>query len=572
MGDWGLLGEVLAGEKSDRNRANVEDLVVHAKALLKLVRDTFPAYTLHDEQHSENVIRLMGRLAAPRRAAMTPLEAALLILAAYFHDAGMAYSREELALIPAEDEFRVFLDGDDEAYLATRHEGGTLPAPVVEKYCRSRHADRVRVHLERCDRSLLQWDGASIIEPLVTICRSHNEPAAALHEPRFRTDFFYQADLRFCAVLLRLADILDLDDTRAPEVIYDYLGLARGSSAEEAMSDREWSKHLAARGFVFPPDPSPNYTIQFVAEPTSPKVEHDLRVFLGLITDELLQCRSVVDICGDRWRNIALPGEVDTSAITSHGYKYGEFRFELDRAAVLELFTGDNLYRDPHAFVRELLQNALDATRARAHLFGHESAGIDVACWEDDRGFVWVRVDDDGIGMDEDALRKYFLRVGKSYYRSTEFKADLARRGQSDRPFGVISRFGVGVLACFMVGDRVEITSRRHVEVGTAKGVRLSIDQRDDFFVLQESDRSGTPMPGRFGDEPAFLRTPGTRIAVRINPNRTGIEVPSVLQRVESYVFAPPVPVSANGQPVARTSSQLADGPLAGGPWVEGSY
>ncbi|SNY50889.1 HD domain-containing protein [Paractinoplanes atraurantiacus] len=559
MGDWGPLGDVLRAKASDRDRANVKDLVSYARELLKLVRETFPAYTMHDERHAENVIRLMGRLAAPRLDRMTGLEAALLILAAYFHDAGMAYSPSEIAAIGEEDEFQAFLDGHDEAYVATQRNGGKPPEAVIEQYCRSRHADRARLHLDRCDRRLLQWEGKSIIDQLELICRSHNEPAAALHEPRFRTDFLYQADLRFCAIMLRLADILDLDDTRAPRVIYEHLGLAAHTSPEVATSDREWHKHLASRGFEFPPAPRPNYTLQFSAESADPGDEHHLRAFLKVIEDELLQCRIVADFCDERWRGVPLPAEIDTAGIRGDGYKYGEFRFELDRAAVLELFTGEQLYDDPCAFVRELLQNALDAVRAREHLFGHESSGVRVSCWEDDGGYLWLRVDDDGIGMDEAALRGYFLRVGRSFYQSAEFQAAMTRSGRADRPFGVISRFGIGVLSCFMAGDRVEVTSR---PARGGKAVRLSINRRHDYFVVQEQGMTGRPMPGPSGSGPAFPRSPGTSVAVRIDPDQTGLLLGDLLARVPTYLFAPPVPVTLNGRLANEPTERLITEPM----------
>ncbi|MEU8820950.1 ATP-binding protein [Actinoplanes sp. NPDC048796] len=566
MTEWGPLGEVLA-KASDRNRANVADLVGRARELLKLVRDTFPRYTLHDEQHAENVVALMGRLAAPRLDVMDPLEAALLILAAYFHDAGMAYTYDERARIVGSAEFKAFLATNDSAYLATRHaSGGEPPEWVVELYLRSRHADRVWVHLESCDPSWLRWDNGSIIEPLAAICVSHNEPTSALREERFRSNFRQKADLRFCAVILRLADILDLDHTRAPQVVYDYLGLGRRDSATVAASDDEWRKHLAAGGFEFPPDPRRDYALQFVADPSDPGVEHDLRTFLGVIQNEMLRCRAVADLCAERWRGLPLPIEVDTSTITSHGYTYGEFRFELDRRAVLELFTGDRLYGDSYVFLQELLQNALDAVRARAHLFGHVSAGIEVRCWEDSGGHVWVRVDDDGIGMDEEALRRYFLRVGQSYYRSAEFEADIARRGLADRPFGVIGRFGIGVLACFMVGDQVELASMRQTSTGYRRAIRLSINRRDDYFVLQEKGRRGTPMPGSAGPEPAFLEESGTHIAVRIDPNRAAVDLSTMLAKVRSFVFDPPVPVSCNGEPIAALTASLITQPLLEAP------
>jgi hypothetical protein len=550
--EWGPLGEVLRGNAAPRDQANVVELAEWARELLKLVRETFPDYTMHDERHAENVIALMGELAAPRLSQMSGLEAALLILAAYFHDTGMVYSAAEIAEIPQESEFRDFLAHHDEAYLETERNDGRPTGGVIESYCRSRHADRVRVILERCDRDKLKWAGRPLRDALELICRSHNLPASDLHDPRFKTDFLYAADLRFCSVLLRLADILDLDDTRSPAVIYDHLALA---SRDAAVSDREWKKHLAARGFVFPPSPAPNYSLQFVAEPTEPGVEHDLRVFLGVIKDELSQCRQLIDVCHDRWRGMPLPASIDTSAITSEGYKYGEFRFELDRTAVLALFTGNQLYDTPYAFLRELLQNSIDAVVTRKHLYGHESTGVHVSCWEDEDGFLWVRVDDDGIGMDEQGIRDYLLRVGRSYYRSPEFEAELTRRGLDDHPFGVISQFGIGILSCFMVGDQVELSTRR----AGAKAVRLSINHRDDYFVLQESGRSGREMPAAQGAEPAFLSSPGTHIAVRIDANRVAVDLDEVARRVRRYTFAPPVDITINGQVASRQTTTLAE-------------
>ncbi|WP_164842353.1 HD domain-containing protein [Actinoplanes solisilvae] len=559
MGDWGRLGEVLATEASDDNRANVERLVGRARDLLKLVRETFQAYTLHDEQHAENVIRRMNQLVGPRIDALRPLEAALLILAAYFHDVGMVYEPDELARLSGTNDFKAFLRRNDEAFLATRRNRDTPPPGVVEQYCRARHAERVREHLEDCDLSWLRWDGASIINQLTLICRSHNVSAVKLREPEFKRDFRQKADLRFCAIILRLADILDLDQTRAPRVIYDHLKLDRHETPESTVSDAEWLKHIAAGGFDFPDDPERNYTLQFLADPTDPAVEHDLRKFLDVVRQELLECRSVADFCGDRWRGLPLPAEIDAS-ITSHGYKYGEFRFELDREAVLELFTGERLYDDPYAFLRELLQNAFDAVNARNHLYRTDASEVRVHCW-DDSGYIWVRVDDDGIGMDEDALRKYFLRVGRSYYRSAEFEAEAGRLERPERSFGAISRFGIGILACFMVGDRVELTSLRQLSaVHNAKAIRVSISRRNDYFTLQEESGRGRPMPGRHGEEDAFLGDPGTHIAVRIDPNRAAIDLKTVEDRIRSYILGAPVPVQVNADRLeAEGSNPLLD-------------
>lgn len=65
-------------------------------------------------------------------------------------------------------------------------------------------------------------------------------------------------------------------------------------------------------------------------------------------------------------------------------------------------------------------------------------------------GDAIVSWSDDGIGMDEYIISKYLAVAGKSYYRSSDFE----RVGLKMDP---ISRFGIGILSCFMAADRVEI-------------------------------------------------------------------------------------------------------------------
>lgn len=36
-------------------------------------------------------------------------------------------------------------------------------------------------------------------------------------------------------------------------------------------------------------------------------------------------------------------------------------------------------------------------------------------------GQQWLRVTDNGVGMTEEVIEKYFTQIGKSYYRSPEF-------------------------------------------------------------------------------------------------------------------------------------------------------
>jgi hypothetical protein len=249
MGLW----EVLRADSDAQNIANVEWLVHYAEGKLLLIRDTFPDYTRHDRQHAVNVIALVEKLLGPGIAELKPLEAAMLILAAYFHDIGMVYRPDELAALTEEEDFRNFLDENPTAYVRA-HQGTEIPRDVIVQYCRARHADRVAEHLFQLDASRLAWDGIPIGEALATVCQSHMKSLEELRSERLPTAFLGSCDLRMCAILLRLADILDLDDTRSPAAVYDHLRLAGAAERARMVSDAEWTKHMASHGFRFPPE------------------------------------------------------------------------------------------------------------------------------------------------------------------------------------------------------------------------------------------------------------------------------------------------------------------------------
>jgi hypothetical protein len=541
------LWEVLRAGGGEQNIANIQHLVKHAIGKLILVRDTFPDYTLHDRQHAENVIVKMELLLGPDVAKASPLEAAMLILAAYFHDIGMVYDPDELAALIEEEDFQNFLDENPAAYVRAR-QAEEMPGDVIVEYCRARHADRVSEHLAELDPTL-QWDGVSIARELGTLCQSHNQPLEALRSEKFSTAFRASCDLRMCAILLRLADILDFDDSRSPTAVYAHLRLANAAGGPRTVSDIEWSKHLASRGFQFPAARSPGYSLVFLASPRRPAVENAIRKFLDVVEEELRGCRILLDFCDRRWQQLILPGDVDRSDIVAAGYRYGEYRFSLDRREVLRLFMGDQLYADPYVFIRELVQNAIDACRLNVYLHEADQAAIEVrvSAWEDDAGNYWLRVDDTGVGMDQGIVEKYFLGVGRSYYRSDELQADILRKNKPQQKFVAISRFGIGVLSSFIVGDRIEVSSRRRLPNGKlATPLRLSLDSLDDFFVLQEPSMVPSPFPGRTGPELGYRKKAGTSVAVRIDPTKSDVTLAKLLDRARRAFFFPPVRVFLN--------------------------
>ncbi|MFI5909680.1 hypothetical protein [Dactylosporangium sp. NPDC051541] len=456
-------------------------------------------------EHADRVLGIAERLLAPWISDVTAAEAALLLLAARFHGIG-----ENL--------------------------GG---------------------YLHRLPPGRLDWHGVPLLKPLLTLGGAVDRPAVELRGPEFDAVPGLEADLRFCAIALRVAELFDVADGR--------IGTHKGLPLPPTMP----RGRINIGGLFIPDDRPPAYPISLISRPDHPSAEHALREYLAAVDRELLQCQAI-RLDPRREEQIALPGKAATDRIHPAGYKYGEFRFELDRAAILELFMGEQLYDDPHTFLRELLQNAFDAVRLRHYLHGPDPEHrVSITCWRDETGYLWVRVDDQGIGMDEHALQAYFLRVGRSYYRSPEFDADLVTRGRDPGGYTPISRFGIGVLACFIVADAVEVSTRRLYATGTpGLPLRLSLRRDEDFYVLREAEMPTDPMPARDPERAEEYRSEcGTSIAVRINPLRAHVSEASVAQALDRYLFCPPVPVTLNEVAAGRITSEFVERP-----WIDGIH
>ena len=526
---------------------------------------------------AENIAGLLG----PQISDLLPIEAALLILAAYYHDIGMVFSEEERRQLQADPDWNEFLERNPQAFVElTKAQRGAVPTEIAEWFCRWRHADRVYVHLHHLVQESpekLKWGAVSLLEILGELCRSHDKKVSELQaNPELAVDGLDGVDLRFCAILLRLGDILDFDGSRSPDSAYRYLGLSRRDTPRTTRSDVEWQKHLSSDGIRFPAVRGKRYELRFSAGPDRPAVEHDVRQFLAEIENELERCAALLPACSDRWRDLELPMTIDRDNIRSSGYRYGEYRFTLDQDHVLQLLMGENLYDSPYVFVRELLQNAIDATRLRAHLehargnLTFKPQPIRVSEWTDAEQFRWVRFDDEGTGMDEPIIRNYLLKVGSSYYCSAQFMADMLRTTAPDAPqFVPISRFGIGLLSCFIACDRIEISTLRQAPPGQkAAPIRLSLDGLRGFFELRTHPLVPTPMPSDGSDgvvSQKYRTTPGTSIACRLDPTKEQGAF-QLLEILNQCLLAPPVPVHFEGVSLGGDADSMSSEP-----WVDPS-
>ncbi len=167
------------------------------------------------------------------------------------------------------------------------------------------------------------------------------------------------------------------------------------------------------------------------------------------------------------------------------GYTPIDLKFAVDSSAGLQLFMGNRLYADKRVFLRELIQNAVDACNYRKLVDNHYSPAIAIE-FNNDVSTITVR--DNGIGMTRQWIEKYFLAIGISFYQSNEIR-DVYRNPRID--FGFISQFGIGFLSSFQVAEKIIIKTRK---AGFA-GLIITISDLRDYFdvkILEEDCPVGT--------------------------------------------------------------------------------
>lgn len=479
----------------------------------KLILKTMPEYTLHDETHLTNVLTWMERLVPEDLLHhLSVPELMLMVLSAYMHDLGMAPSEEEFAVLRGEvDEQSLTADQKDDLISYSTNKDVILSKGGTDQYAmvvfiRNTHAKRIRRILGIEYSGDIKYAGFDLKSVLADICVSHNEDIGAITGSPVYLLGGYPVCITFLKVMLRLADILDFDCDRAPEILFRIL------SIQNEVSRREWEKHRSIQNISIEGN---ILCISAVCE--KPTIEYAIRSFAKVIEDELIRCRAVLmsihdpNVQVDKYKEAIIPISVDCSRVNAGVdpvtgrslYQYFDLRFNLNKDKIITLLMGDALYGGDEVELRELLQNALDTTMLRKKI--SDVRGVEytprviVSYNSKDHS---LSVEDNGMGMDVEDLQKYYSTIGTSYYKSSDYKSLVSKYSVSYHP---ISRFGIGVLSCFMASNTIEFETRKFIPFSTSKEpIHVTIEGKDEIFYIVDGTRE----------------LPGTKTTLRILPGR----------------------------------------------------
>lgn len=138
------------------------------------------------------------------------------------------------------------------------------------------------------------------------------------------------------------------------------------------------------------------------------------------------------------------------------------------------------LYSDHEIFLRELVSNAVDASRkmdiiSRSGEFNgaRGSNGIEITV---DKEQKTIRISDHGIGMNQEEIEKYINQIA---FSSAEEFVEKYKNESEGNP--VIGHFGLGFYSAFMVSDKVELISKSYKE--NSEAIKWTCTGNTDFTM-----------------------------------------------------------------------------------------
>lgn len=566
--------------------------------VLNTVSQIFPHYSLHDSSHSESILTNIERVLGRRFIdSLSVSDLWLLLSAAYYHDCGMAVFSKDTTEALKNPKFielvRTFQsDKDSSLHKYAEYydcKGDKLEYKKVEvtgesyesltfllaDFIRRQHADRSDMFVKG-DISI-NLPGNPIPNRLITslgeICLSHAKDFQYVMAMPYKANGVVDGDFchpRFVACMLRLGDLLDLDNNRFSDVLLKTLSDMPKDSWEH------YYKHLATSHYLVS-----NRRIEITAKCEDIDVAEKAEQWFGWIIQEMHNLQA-------HWSDI-MPSEGEPTTLPSLGDIKVEIegyepidgknitRFEMDTGRAMELLQGTDIYQKKTEFMRELLQNATDAIYIR--MFKELEDANDIPTDDADglRQFIKecqnrkiavriekidtasvskdsdgekvnryaITITDDGVGISMETL-KYMINTG-SGSQNAEKKALVERMPKFMQPSGC---FGIGFQSVFMVTDKVTIHSRNFdsgqaidIEMYDPKGPRKG----GVYVKLNPKNKSfGTTITFEVESKITWKRYKDDDFIDEELPVRE--EIDGIKEQVEVFREKSWIPISLNGK------------------------
>ena len=317
------------------------------------------------------------------------------------------------------------------------------------------------------------------INHLSNVCASHQSDDIENNEkfPIFQaygSDPNEIANVQYASLILRTADLLHVTKDRTPSVMYQIINIS------DPLGIDEWDKQLGTfsvrhQGRKFDETDTSTHRIIISADFKEERPFFSMSEYIIWANNQLKNNKRWADRSQENndASDYYFPWTEIIPDIRVQNNEPNTLKFELDRGKLLDLLVGHTIYNDPTVVVRELLQNSIDAVRFFSYKnIGVSYNGIVNVYWKNNERELVVQ--DNGIGMTQEIIKNNLMKVGASYYNSIDFFSE-------NPDFSPISRFGIGILTCFMVSDDIEIITCQN-----NKGHRIKMTSVESNYLLKE--------------------------------------------------------------------------------------
>lgn len=376
--------------------------------MLQVTLHSFPTYSRHDETHALSVLNNIEMLLGQERIAeLSATDCFVLLHTVYIHDIGMCITQQDRKDIIENEQFIDMLDwlqteGDEtvkraieclkrtdyhcegkEEYLYQMKQLYRAKLDVyyaivelVADYRRSEHgnksAERLYDWTMKPEKLGIGFSMAGVpLRIFLAIARCAQMHTCGQFEdvktlPQkdggYASDYYHP---RFISVLLMLGDILDMDNDRFHPMVLEFV---------EDFSDtsrNHYDKHRSIRKLHISPS-----KIEIEADCTNQNALRLVRKECDMLADTLRSAGYIwSEICPEGFRG-SLPslGEVN---LYLEGKQIPEelvtAQFSISQKKAFSILEGSNLYEGRFVFLREFLQNAIDASKMQ---YWYDYAGM----------------------------------------------------------------------------------------------------------------------------------------------------------------------------------------------------
>ncbi len=503
-----------------------EELLKQTRDILSRISQYLPDYTLHDIQHSCRVLENIESIIPPSEK-LNIVEIKVLIYTVFLHDIGMTSDKIEEELF--NDYFNEKEDKEKEKlfkdYIQQIKKKNTLDSNLIEDFSKllneelinykgSDYSEYIRVnHVRRSKMKLLllkknmdfEYKGVCLLNHIYDVILSHGLNFKDLEdENRYPIEEIIsnkKVNILFISTLLRVGDLLDADISRTPKYVYDFFQF------KDKKSELKWEKNLSLVGKQIT-----NYNVSFNYMSTSPEQERDIRRYIEFVEKQILNTNKVLKYSS---KKLNLSPIINLTVRNNGSYKSADKKITIEYDKVKKILMGLELYDNETMFLRELIQNARDACKMREFyckkLNIKYTPKIVVSYDEEKRQLV---VKDNGIGMNDEKINNFFIKIGNSSYSDENFYEKYK--------FHPIGHFGIGIFSAFMASDEIDVNSIRFKEDGffdEPVNIKLKIDEK--YVIDLETDKNAHE---------------GTQISMRLNDSVKKLDKEFIVKKIKDTV------------------------------------